>query len=174
MKFINPQTVVAQIGLRPGQIVADLGSGGGFFALAAAKIVGNTGIVYAVDVQEAKLTATRSAGAQQGLQNIQVVQADLDKPLMDIDDTSCDAVMMASVLHEVKDRNILLKNAYKILKTGGKFLAVEWKPEHTPFGPALEKRIHPEQLEQELAAIGLHKEKSIPADMYHYALVFTK
>jgi ubiquinone/menaquinone biosynthesis C-methylase UbiE len=174
MKFINPQNVVAQMGLKNGQTVADFGSGAGFFAAAAAKMVGNTGTVYAVDVQQAKLTATHSAASQQGYKNVQIIQADLDQPITDIDDGSCDGVIMASVLHEVKNRSMLLQNAYRVLKTGGHLLAVEWKAQHTIFGPALEKRIPQEQLEQELASLGLQKIKSIPADMFHYALLFKK
>lgn len=174
MKFINPQTVVAQMGLKLNQVVADLGSGSGFFAVAAAKMVGNGGTVYAVDVQQSKLTATFSAASQQGYKNIQLVQADLDQPIQGVAEASCDAVIMASILHEVKNREMLLKNAYKVLKTGGLLLAVEWKDEHTIFGPSLDKRIPEHQLEKELAQIGLHKVKSIPADMAHYALLFTK
>lgn len=174
MKFINPQNVVSQMGLKTGQVVADLGSGSGFFAIAAARMVGNTGTVYAVDVQQPKLTATFSAASQQGFKNIQLVQADLDQPIDKIPDGSCDAVIMASVLHEVKNREMLLKNAYKILKTGGLFLAAEWKATHTIFGPSLDVRISEEQLEEELAKIGLHKVKSIPADIAHYAVLFQK
>lgn len=174
MKFIKPQNVVAQMGLKTGQTVADFGSGSGFFALGAAQMVGNTGKVLAVDVQQSKLTATFSAASQQGYKNIQIVLADLDKPMTEIADASCDAVIMASVLHEVNNRDVLLQNAYKILKTGGLLLAVEWKAEHTIFGPDLGKRIPEEELEQQLAKLGLHKVKSIPADMYHYALVFSK
>lgn len=174
MKFINPANVVAQMGLKPGNIVADLGSGSGFFALAAAKFVGNAGLVYAVDVQEAKLTATQSSASQQGYKNIQVMKADLDKPFTEIAETSCDAVILASILHEVQSRAALLKNAYHVLKTGGRILTVEWKMEHSPFGPPLDKRIHEQDLEKELMALGLRKEKDIPADMYHYAMVFVK
>jgi ubiquinone/menaquinone biosynthesis C-methylase UbiE len=174
MKFINPQTVVAQMGLKPGQTVADLGSGSGFFAIAAAKMVGNTGTVYAVDVQQTKLTAASSAASQQGFKNIQLVQADLDQPIQGIADASCDAVILASILHEIKSRDMLLKNMVRILKTGGHVLAVDWKAEHTLFGPPIEKRLPEQELEAELAKIGLHKVKSIPADMAHYALVFQK
>lgn len=174
MKFINPQSVVSQMGLKSGQTVADLGSGSGYFVLAAARLVGNTGKVLAVDVQQSKLTATYSSASQQGYKNVQLVQADLDQPIQDIQPGSCDAVIMASVLHEVKDRAQLLQNAYSILKTGGLLLAVEWKAEHTVFGPALENRIPEDELEQELAKIGLHKVKSISADMAHYALLFSK
>ncbi len=174
MKFINPQTVVAQMGLKPGQIVADFGSGAGFFVRAAAQFVGNTGTIYALDVQQSKLTATYSAASQQGFKNVQIMQADLDKPLTALPDASCDAVIMASILHEVKDRAQLLKNAYKVLKTGGLLLAVDWKAEHTLFGPPIEKRIPEHEMEAELAKLGLHKVKSISADMAHYALLFQK
>lgn len=174
MKFINPQSVVSQMGLKTGQVVADLGSGSGYFSLAAARIIGNTGKVLAVDVQKSKLTATYSAASQQGYKNVQLVQADLEQPIQGIADTSCDAVILASILHEVKNRKALLENMYRILKTGGLVLAADWKAEHTIFGPSLEKRIPEDQLEQELAQIGLHKVKSIPADMAHYALLFQK
>lgn len=174
MKFIKPQDVVAQMGLKQGQTVADFGSGSGFYATAAAQQVGNTGKVIAIDVQQSKLTATSSAGSQQGYKNIQILQADLDQPLNNLEPGSCDAVIMASVLHEVNNRAMLLQNAYKILKTGGLLLAVEWKAEHTIFGPPQDKRIPESVMEQELAKIGLHKVKSIGADMYHYALVFSK
>lgn len=174
MKFINPQNVVSQMGLKSGNVVADLGAGAGFFSIAAAKIVNNTGKVLAVDVQQSKLTAVTSSASQQGLKNIAVVQADLEIPIKGIPDTICDAVIMASVLHEVKNREQLLKNAYQILKTGGLLLAVDWKAEHTIFGPALEKRISEADLEKQLAALGLQKVKSIPADMFHYAMLFQK
>ena len=174
MKFINPQNVVAQMGLKAGQTVADFGSGAGFFATAAAQMVGNNGTVYAVDVQQSKLTATASSASQQGFKNVQIIQADLDQPVTQIADASCDAVIMASILHEIKNRSMLLQNAYRVLKTGGQVLAVEWKAQHTIFGPAMDKRIPEDQMEQELAKIGLQKIKSIPADLFHYALLFKK
>ncbi len=174
MKFINPQTVVAQIGLKGGAKVADLGSGSGFYAIAAAKIVGSDGLAYAVDVQEEKLAATQSAANQQGIKNIQLVLADLDRPLADIENTSCDAVILASILHEIHDLKQLLKTSYGLLKSGGRLLAVEWKKEHTPFGPAVEKRLDETTLSKELEALGMRKIKHIDADSYHYAVVFEK
>lgn len=174
MKFVNPQNVVAQMGLKRGQVVADLGTGGGFYAVGAAKLVGNTGVVLAVDVQQSKLTAVTSAAAQLGFKNIQVVLADLDKPIKAILDATCDAVILASIIHETDQREMLLQNAHRILKTGGLLLAVEWKPEHTLFGPAIERRIPEQELEQELAKLGLQKVKSIPADSSHYAVLFQK
>ncbi len=173
-KFIDPASVIAQMGLKNGHTVADLGCGSGFYALPAAKRVGNTGVVYAIDVQEAKLAATHSAARQAGLKNITVVKADLDKPLLDIPENSCDAVIAASIIHEIDSREALMKNAYRILKTGGHLLAVEWKKQATPIGPDMARRVGQEELEQILAKTGLRKDKDLETDGYHYAVLFTK
>jgi ubiquinone/menaquinone biosynthesis C-methylase UbiE len=173
-KFIDPASVIAQVGLKAGHVVADLGSGSGFYALPAAQRVGNTGIVYAVDVQEAKLAATQSAARQSGLKNITAVKADLDKPLLEIEEGSCDTVIIASILHEIDSRETLMKNVYRILKTGGKLLAVEWKKQATPIGPEMSRRVAQDELEQIFLQAGLHKDKDLHTDGFHYAVLFIK
>lgn len=173
-KFIDPASIIAQAGLNAGQTVADLGCGSGFYVLPAARRVSNTGTVYAVDVQEAKLAATQSMARQHGLKNITVIKADLDKPLLDIPEGSCDSVILASILHEIDSRPALIKNAYRILKTGGKIIAVEWKKQSTPIGPDMSRRVSEQELEQMLTQAGLRKDKELQTDGYHYAIMFTK
>ena len=174
MKFLKPQNIVASVGIKPGQRVADLGCGSGFYVLAAAKIVGNTGRVLAIDVQDAKLTATKSISLQHNLHNVEVYRADLEKPLEESLHGQEDLVIVASILHEVKDREALIKNAYALLKTGGLLLAVDWKVDHSPFGPAMEKRIEEHDLRQILEATGMKHLKDLSGDLYHYAMVFQK
>jgi ubiquinone/menaquinone biosynthesis C-methylase UbiE len=173
-KFVDPTSIIAQAGLKPGQVVADFGCGSGFYALPAAQRVGNTGTVYAIDVQETKLAATQSAARQKGLKNITVMKSDLEKPLLDIAENSCDAVIVASILHEIDSNDGLVKNAYRILKTGGSLVAVEWHKRATPIGPPLERRLGQEDLERLLAKAGFHKAKDLEADGYHYAVAFAK
>lgn len=170
-KFVNPENIVGQSGLMPGQTVADLGCGAGFYTIAAAKILGDTGMVYAIDVQESKLTVTQSSANQAGCKNVAIIKADLEKPLTEPAEGSCDMVILASILHEVGLRDPLIKNAYRLLKTGGKLLAVEWKKQSTPLGPPVERRIAQEDLIQLLERMGFHKQADIPADSFHYAMV---
>lgn len=172
--FLNPNYVVAQTGLMQGQTVADLGSGSGFYVLPSAQMVGATGTVYAVDVVEEKLAATISMANQFGIKNIKVIQADLAKPFLDILNNSCDLVIVGNILHEISDREMLLKNIYRILKTPGRVLVVEWKKTATPFGPSLEKRIDPQTMEILLMKMGLRKIKDLESDHYHYAILFEK
>ena len=173
-KFVNPAEIIAQTGVMQGQVVADLGCGNGFYVLPTAQMVGPTGTVIAVDVMEAKLAATVSIANQFGYKNIKVIQADLSKPLLEIPENSCDMVVMGNIMHEISDQSRLIKNVYRILKSSGQVVVVEWRRSFTPFGPPLEKRIDQEKLEILLMQAGLRKSKDLKADGYHYAVLFEK
>jgi ubiquinone/menaquinone biosynthesis C-methylase UbiE len=173
-KFLNPSAVVAQSGLMQGQTVADLGCGSGFFVVPAAQMVGKDGMVYAVDVMEAKLAATVSITNQFGLRNVKVVKADLAKPLLEIPPNSCDLAMIGNIIHEVPDKLALLKNTYRLLRSGGRILVVEWKRTATPFGPPLDRRVDQQALEILLMSAGFRRLGEIPTDGYHYSVLFQK
>lgn len=173
-RFLNPAEVVAQTGLMQGQVVADLGCGNGFYVLPAAQMIGPTGIVYAVDVQTSKLAATVSIANQFGYKNVRVVQANLGKPLLDIEPNSCDLVIIGNILHETDQKEQLIKNVYRILKSPGRVVAVEWKRTATPFGPPLERRLDQQKLEIMLQMAGFRKDKDLVADGYHYAVLYEK
>jgi ubiquinone/menaquinone biosynthesis C-methylase UbiE len=173
-KFVNPADVIAEANIEPGQVVVDLGCGGGFYTIPAAKQVGPSGKVYAVDILESKLAVTQSGARQIGLKNVYVIKGDVDKPLIDIPEASVDVVIIASIIHQIYSKESLLHNVYRMLKTGGRVLAVDWKKQASPFGPALEVRVSAEELVQIMAMAAFKKEKEIPADPYHYGLIFIK
>jgi ubiquinone/menaquinone biosynthesis C-methylase UbiE len=157
-----------------GQVVADLGCGSGFYVVPAAQMVGTEGIVYAVDVVESKLAATVSIANQFGHKNVRVVRADLAKPLVEIPEGSCDLVIMGNILHEIPSKDMLIKNVYRILKSGGRVMAVEWKKELTPLGPPVQNRMDQQTLELKLMGTGFRKLKDLMVDGYHYAVLFEK
>ncbi len=166
---------MAQTGLMRGEVVADLGCGNGFYVLPAAQLAGPEGEVIAVDVQESKLAATVSIANQYGYRNIKVVRADLAKPLLEIPPASCDMVILSNIMHEIgQGREMLLKNAYRILKTGGKIAVIEWKRELSPIGPPINNRLDQQAAEMVLMKAGFRKGKDLEADGYHYAVLFLK
>ncbi len=174
-KFINPSAIIAQVGIQRGDIVADFGCGNGFFVLPAAQLAGAEGEVVAVDVQESKLAATVSIANQYGYRNVRVVRADLAKPILEIPEAFCDVVILSNILHEIgQGKDALLKNAYRVLKSGGKVAVVEWKKELSPIGPPLEHRIDQEAAEVLLMKAGFRKGKELQSDGYHYGLLFLK
>ena len=173
-KFLNPAEVVAQSGLMQGEVVADLGCGNGFYVLPAAQMVGPSGSVIAVDVMEAKLAATVSIASQFGYKNVKIVKADLAKPILDIPENSVDMVIVGNILHEINQQDGLIRNIYRILKTPGRVLIVEWKKTAAPFGPPLARRVEQQKVEILLMQAGLRKVKELEADNYHYAILFEK
>lgn len=173
-KFLNPVDIVAQADLQKGQVVADFGCGGGFYSLAAAKYVGDDGAVYACDIMPDRLSVTQAAAQQAGVKNVTVVQADLEKPLRELDATSCDAVILSNILYQVSSRDALLRNAYYVLKTGGQVVTVEWKRGPSAFGPSQTVRITRDQLVDMMQKCGFRFSRDLEADGYHYAVLFTK
>lgn len=173
-KFINPASVIAQTGLSRGMTAADLGCGSGFYVIPAAQLVGAEGTIYAVDTIDAKLEATSSIAKQMGYKNVKILKADLAKPLLDIAENSCDLVILGNILHQVSNREALLKNAFRITSSNSGILVVEWKKQLTPFGPPMSQRIDQTQLEIILMNIGLQKVQTLEADGYHYAVLFKK
>lgn len=172
--FVDPSKILAYAGLERGMVVADLGCGNGFYPVATGKLVGEDGTVYAVDVIPESLEATISAAKQAKLKNIYTIRHNLEQPGLAIKDNSCDAVVLSGILHLTKLQKNVLRETYRILKTGGKIVVIEWKKEKLPFGPSYEGKVSEEQVEQILAQSGFRFQNEIPADSYHYALVFLK
>lgn len=173
-KFVNPGDIIAQLNLKRGHAVADFGCGAGFYTLAAAQFVAEDGVVYAVDVMPDRLAVTQSSAQHAKLKNITLIQADLEQPFLAIEAASCDVVVISNILHQVTAKEVLLRNAYQVLKTGGRVLVVEWKRGFSPFGPAQDVRVGLEDLTQMMLKSGLQFTESLEADGYHYAAVFRK
>lgn len=115
-----PDQLIARSGIKPGMIVMDLGCGSGAFAPSVARAVGESGKVYAVDIQPAMLKQLErklSRAENRNIRNIELKQAGAyDLPFAD---GSLDLVYMVTVLQEVPDRGRALRETKRILKTGG-------------------------------------------------------
>ena len=79
MTFLDPQNNIEQFGLSEGMIVADLGSGSGFYTVAAAQAVGGSGRVYAIDVQKNMLEHVKNLVNERKIMNVEIVWADIEK-----------------------------------------------------------------------------------------------
>jgi ubiquinone/menaquinone biosynthesis C-methylase UbiE len=174
-RFIDPEKVLFRAGLTSGQTVADFGAGSGFYALSAAKVVGNNGKVFVVDVLESALAHVSADARLRMAKNIQTIQADLENSdIKQIADGSCDMVILANVIHQVNNRQNLLAQTYRVLKTKGKILAVDWNDKPSPIGPKVEARISEQETKKFLEKTGVRFDSSIETDPYHFGMVFIK
>jgi len=171
-RFMEPFHILSQIGLKEGDKFIDLGCGAGFFSLPAAKMVGKKGKVYAVDIQESMLEATRTKATQQNLENISFIQADIETGRgLEIRSNIADIVLISNVLFQVPNKRGVLHLAKNLVKKGGKVVVIEWE-QKTPLGPSLADRVPKSEVINIAKDVGLNLIQELEAGLYHYALVF--
>jgi len=118
-----------RMGLREGQKVLDFGCGYGHYSLPAAELVGDEGIVFAVDKKEEPLSSVSKKASDRSLSNIKTIK-NSDSVSLKLDDRSIDAVLLFDILHymEGERRNELYREAHRVLKSGGSLIV---HPKHT-------------------------------------------
>ena len=123
----QPDRVVADMNLRDGSVVADVGCGRGYFVARLAKAVGKTGTVWAEDVSEGALKGVKQAVEKQGLANVKVVQGEATDT--HLPDGALDAALFVNVYHHVpqEHRAGLTADVARALKPGGYVFLVDWR-----------------------------------------------
>ena len=175
-KFLDPERVLFASGLSVGQTFADLGSGSGFYTLAAAKIVGEQGVVYSVDILETSLDHIAAESRLKNFRNIQTLICDLEQEqaCKQIPTGQVDVVLFANIAHQIKNRNNLFAEAYRLLKTQGKLIVVEWNDQPSPIGPMAADRISEAEINSLGKKFSFKTAGNIVVDPYHYGLIFIK
>ncbi|HET8578198.1 MAG TPA: class I SAM-dependent methyltransferase, partial [Methylomirabilota bacterium] len=120
----QPELVIAALGVHPGDRVADLGSGSGYFTLRLARAVGPGGRVYAVDVDEEMNEYLRHRVAQAGLANVDVLLGRFDDPLLP--DGGVDLVLVVDTYHHLKDRPAYFRKLQRDLAPGGRVAVIDF------------------------------------------------
>jgi ubiquinone/menaquinone biosynthesis C-methylase UbiE len=155
-------------------VVADFGAGSGHYAVASAELVGQSGEVFALDILEDPLSQIATSARLVGIHNISTQVCNLEKiGSCKLPDISCDLVIVSSLLHQVEQKDNVVREAYRVLKTGGKILAVEWTSE-AGFGPPVGDRIKKEEVRNLLEKHGFRPVKELPAGSFHYAFLYNK
>lgn len=139
---LNPESLLACLGLQDGETIADLGAGNGFFTLPMAHLTREK--VYAVDIEPLMLAKLKERAEQEGLSNIVYVESDLESIAMEAH--SVDKVFVAFVLHEVGNLEQALSEMKRILRPGGKGMVLEWETRVTPSGPPVHERLAVDKL----------------------------
>lgn len=173
--FLEPVRVVRQTGVvAPGQLIADFGSGAGYFTLVLARQVGDMGRVYAIDILEEPLQIVRNQARVLGIHNVETIRADLEAPQgSTLRNNSMDVVWLANVLFQSRAKERILQEANRVLKKGGHLVVIDWIPK-LPLGPR-GLRVSPQEVRQMVQGIGgLEEVKSFEAGSYHWGLIFIK
>lgn len=155
--------------MHSGMVFVDVGCGDGFFSLPAAQIVGETGQVYAVDVDAASVDSLKRKAAEIGLKNLNLKAGAAEKTVFCHE--CADIVFYSIVLHDFEDPTKVLKNAKQMLKQSGKLVNLDWKKQTMPFGPPVQIRFSEEKASALIETAGFKVESVRDAGPYQYIII---
>lgn len=148
----TPSLALQIMAVQPGEIVADIGAGSGYFTERLARLVGNSGHVYASDIQPGMLELLARRMSRERLSNVTVIRGDIDNPRLPA--AALDLALMVDVYHELGEPQTVLGHVRRALKPGGRLVLVEYKGED-PAIPILPlHRMTVAQARQEVQAEG--------------------
>jgi ubiquinone/menaquinone biosynthesis C-methylase UbiE len=169
LQWQDPGEILSVIGLGPGQVFVDLGCGEGFFAVPAAKLVGEQGTVYAVDINAEAIERLLETAAKEHLDNLVAQSGEGEDTVFC--EACADIVFFGIDLHDFRDPASVLRNARRMIKPGGKLIDLDWKKEPMPTGPPLEIRFDEAQAAGLIEAAGFEVESVSEHGPFHYIIV---
>ena len=174
--FSDPQKILDQFKLTTGRIVADLGSGAGFYAIIAAKMVGPLGRVYAVDVLKDMLQKIKNEAVRSKLFNVEALWGNVEKlGGTQLADASVDVALVCNSLFQIENKESFAIEVKRIVRSDGRLLVVDWKDSYGGIGPQPQNVVSSDAARALFEKTGFVFERTIgDAGAHHYGLIFRR
>ena len=167
--WLPPAVVIGALAVQPGDAIADIGAGTGYFSLPLAQAAGSLGQVYAVDCQAEMLKRLQLKLDAGSISNIHMINADADST--GLPNASCDLVFMANVWHEFADHTAVLREDRRILNARGRIAVLDWRPDvEAEHGPPLHHRISASDALEDLQLAGFAEVKQSNVGIYSWLI----
>ncbi|BDU72548.1 class I SAM-dependent methyltransferase [Mesoterricola silvestris] len=156
--FQKPERILASLAFRPGERVADVGAGSGYFTVPVARAVGPTGSVLAVDILQDMLDYVERRAQAEQLTNIKLLRSRADDPMLPA--AGADTILLVDVLHYVKERTPFAVKLKAGLAPGGRIVVIDYIPKpmsERPWGPSVDQQFSRDTMDREMAAAGLKR-----------------
>jgi predicted methyltransferase len=167
--YQKPHEVINALALKPGEVIADIGSGAGYFTLRLAAHVGDSGRVYGVDIDPEMVRHLNRRIRDAGLRNVHALLADPDDPLLP---EPVDRLLIVDTWHHIEAQARYLALMRTQLKAGGQVIMIDFQKRELPLGPPLAMKVAREDLIRQVEANGFHLVKEHTFLPYQYFLVF--
>ena len=164
--------IVADLHLKPGQTVADIGAGSGLFEVPLAKAVSPGGKVYAVDIDAGFFSEIKKKADEAHVANVQTVLGKYTDP--DLPAKNIDVVFFHDVLHHIQDRGGYLKAAAAYLKSSGRIVVIDYEMNQGPHKDQPDLQVTREQLGAWAKDAGLKQVEDVKLFPDRYFLVYSK
>ena len=166
----QPSKAIKALGIRPGQVVADVGAGSGYYTVRLAKQVGRMGRVYASDLQPEMIVHLQRRLERERIENVELVQATETSPRLP--EGMFDLILMVDVYHELSRPQEVLRRLRAALKPDGRLVLIEYRKE-SPWVPIRdEHKMSVKEARMELEAEGYRFDRVIDVLPWQHILVF--
>lgn len=182
--FLDSDEIISELNLKGNETFMDAGCGDGHIAIKVVEEYLPDGTVYAVDVYDASIEDMEEYKAENNVENLINIEADITKGIPGVDDESIDVVLMVNVFHGFRASRTMdeaIDEFARIIKQDGKIAIMDYKAWDVPKGPPTAFRSSPEELEEVFAKHGLKMThlneeigEDIPQGKSHYFIVFQK
>jgi ubiquinone/menaquinone biosynthesis C-methylase UbiE len=175
-EFLISSEILKKIELKHGEVVLDLGSGAGYFSIAAATSVGIEGKVYAIDVDEKAISVLNKIIEEKNISNLEALNEDVTQNIS-VPKKSIDVCLMVNVLHGFvanQEVDAVIRVVHPVLKDGARLLIIDFKKSLTTPGPPQEIRLSPEDVAVLLKRHRFVSERVFDAGPYNFGQVLRK
>jgi ubiquinone/menaquinone biosynthesis C-methylase UbiE len=171
-KILPPVETLKRLGLKENDKFIDIGCGIGYFTIPAIEIVGPGGRVYGLDTSTEMLEELKRRLPTYCLENVELIKT--REYELGLEKCSATFAFMSTVLHEVDDKERILRNVNEILIQKGRIAIIEWEKKNSSLGPPKEHRIDKEYVKRILQFSGYELLKMLSIDSEFYAIVGEK
>lgn len=154
--FQKPEEVMAALALEPGDRVADIGAGSGYFTVRLARAVAPGGVVLALDIRQEMLDYLAARLEAEKIDNVRLQLVPADDPQLPA--ASVDTILLVDTIHYIKEITPYARRLRAALAPGGRVVVIDYRPkpwEERPWGPPPEQQLPRERLDAAFAAAGL-------------------
>lgn len=169
----QPEQMIDALNLKAGDVVADVGAGVGYTSVRLAKRVGNTGKVYATDIQPQMIRMLKSNIRAMKLEKV-VIPTLCTATDTKLPDGEIDLIIMVDVYHECSNPIETLKGLKKALKPGGRLVLIEFRAEDPDVPIRPEHKMTLAQARKEVEAQGFKFQKNDPRLPWQHIIIFQK
>ena len=168
--YQKPHEVLTVLAIEPGEVIADIGAGSGYFTFRLAHHVGDKGKVYAVDISPDMIRHLNRRIRELKAMNVTAILADADDPLLA--DASIDRFFFSDSWHHIENQSKYLSLIKKMLKPGGEIIMIDFHKKELPVGPPMQMKIAREDLIRQMGSNGFRHTKEHTFLPYQYFLEF--
>jgi ubiquinone/menaquinone biosynthesis C-methylase UbiE len=171
-EMLPPEDTLIRLGLREGDIMADIGCGTGYFTIPAAKIVGDIGKIFAMDILPKMLQDVEIKIKENNINNIETILTDEND--LKLEDTKISIAFISNALHEADKKEHFLSEIKRIISPNGRIAIIEWQKINSKIGPLIEHRLDKVDIMKILDTLGFFNISTIDIGENFYGIIAQK